>query len=123
MYFFNSDIEDGRYPYYLLSSNQILDTKDEYLDYDYLINREFEDIYVDDRITNDINDVKWLHFADCMNNGGSSQLFIDFSPSETGEIGQIIRIMLDTDDARVINDDFDSFLDSIIDNNFKFLKD
>lgn len=58
-----------------------------------------------------------------MNNGGSSQLFIDFSPSETGEIGQIIRIMLDTDDARVINDDFDSFLDSIIDNNFKFLKD
>ena len=31
--------------------------------------------------------------------------------------------MHDTDDARVINDDFDSFLDSIIDNNFKFLKD
>lgn len=120
--FFNSDVEDGKYPYYLLSGKEMLDTKDEYLNYDYFINREFEDLYVDEKITNDINNVKWLHFSDCVNSGGTSQLFIDFTPSEKGKKGQVIRVLHDVDEIRVIADDFDSYLDMVIKNNFKFFE-
>ena len=100
----------------------MLDTKDEYLNYDYFINREFKDLYVDEKITNDINNVKWLHFSDCVNSGGTSQLFIDFTPSEKGKKGQVIRVLHDVDEIRVIADDFDSYLDMVIKNNFKFFE-
>lgn len=121
-YFFGSDVDDGEYPYYLLSASQILETKDKpKIFFDYFINREFEDIPVSEEITNDINNIKWLHFADCMNNGGSSKLYIDFSPSNKGKNGQIIRMLHDSDSLEVIADSFDEFLDMIINDNFKFI--
>lgn len=120
-YMFSSDIDEGEYPYYLLSSKKILETKEEYKYFDFMITREF-DLYVDDKISNNLDNIKWLHFADCMNNGGTSQLFIDFTPSDTGKVGQIIRTLHDTDEIRVIADDFDEFLNKIIENDFKFLK-
>lgn len=121
-YFFSSDVDDGEYPYYLLSASQILETKDNpKVLFDYFINREFEDIPVSEEITNNINNIKWLHFADCMNNGGSSKLYIDFSPSPKGKNGQIIRMLHDSDSLEVIADSFDEFLDMIINNNFKFI--
>ena len=121
-YFFGSDIDNGEYPYYLLSSSQMLETKDDPIKYyDYMINREFDDIPVSEEITNDIHNVKWLNFADCMNNGGTSQLFIDFSPSDKGKNGQIIRFIHDLDRLEVIADSFDDFLDMLIKNNFKFI--
>lgn len=56
-----------------------------------------------------------------MNNGGSSQLFIDFSPSEKGVKGQIIRFLHDPDEMKVIANSFDEYLQMLIDNEYAFI--
>lgn len=43
-----------------------------------------------------------------MNNGGTSKLFIDLTPSETGKKGQIVRYLHDPDELKVIADSFKS---------------
>jgi len=35
----------------------------------------------------------WLCFSDCMNNRGTSSLFIDFDPTPEGTVGQIVRFL------------------------------
>ena len=62
-----------------------------------------------------------MHFSDCMNNGGSSQLFIDFSPSDKGIVGQIIRYVHDPDETIVIADSFDEYLQMLIDKDYDFI--
>ncbi len=57
-----------------------------------------------------------------MNNGGTSSLFIDFTPSEKGTKGQVIRYLHDPDELEVISDSFDGFLEMLIDNQFKFIR-
>jgi len=42
-----------------------------------------------EKIIDNMDKVYWLHFSDCMNNGGTSRLFIDYSPSDKGVKGQI----------------------------------
>lgn len=124
LYFLGSELEE--YPYYLLSSEEIIENKslaqEWYSDY---VNREFDpdDIPVDDRIIDDAGKMKWLHFSDCMNNGGSSQLFIDFSPSESGTIGQIVMFVHDSDRIEVIANSFDEYLEKIIKWEFNFIVD
>lgn len=122
IYCFQSDVEDGKYPYYLINSSEMIEAKDDakkyYSDY---IERDIDDIEIDDKITNDINNVKWLLFSNCMNNGGTSQLFIDFTPSKNGKVGQIIRYLHDPDSIVVIADSFDEFLEQIINSNYKFV--
>lgn len=124
LYFFGSTLEE--YPYYLLSSEEIIENQSLaqkwYSDY---VNREFDpdDIPVDDRIIDDANKMKWLHFSDCMNNGGSSQLFIDFSPSACGTIGQIVMFVHDSDRIEVIADSFDEYLEKMIQWEFNFIVD
>lgn len=116
-----SDIEE--YPYYLLSANQILKNKDEAFEYyaDY-VNRVYGDgVKMDKRITSFSKEMKWLHFSDCANNGGTSQLFIDFSPSEEGVKGQIIRYLHDPDEMEVIADSFDEYLQMLIDTKYDFV--
>lgn len=56
-----------------------------------------------------------------MNNGGTSQLFIDFSPSSTGKKGQIIRFLHDPDELKVIADSFDDFLKKLMDDGYSFI--
>lgn len=124
LYFLGSELEE--YPYYLLSSEEIIENKslaqEWYSDY---VNREFDpdDIPVDDRIIDDAGKMKWLHFSDCMNNGGSSQLFIDFSPSESGTIGQIVMFVHDSDRIEVIANSFDEYLEKMIKWEFNFIVD
>lgn len=124
LYFLGSELEE--YPYYLLSSEEIIENKslaqEWYSDY---VNREFDpdDIPVDDRIIDDAGKMKWLHFSDCMNNGGSSQLFIDFSPSESGTIAQIVMFVHDSDRIEVIANSFDEYLEKIIKWEFNFIVD
>lgn len=73
IYFLSSDVNGGGYPYYLLSSNQIIETKNEAVGYCAdMINREYDDAVVDERIIDNSKNANWLHFADCMNNGGTS---------------------------------------------------
>ncbi len=122
LFFLGSDMEE--YPYFLLSAQQIIETKDNFQDWgDYLITREYEDILVDDGICDDINKLCLLHFADCMNNGGTSQLFIDFSPSEKGKKGQVLRYLHDPDELVVIADSFDAYLQMLMDNGYDFITD
>lgn len=112
------------YPYYLLSAKQIVESADSAIQYyDDYIDRVYdpEDVYMSDRIHNVSSEVNWLHFSDCMNNGGTSQLFIDFTPSEKGVKGQIVRFLHDPDEFEVIADSFDDYLQKGIDGDFAFI--
>jgi len=120
LYFLGSDVEE--YPYYLLSSREIVENQNEAIEYysDY-IERKYEEVEIDEKITNQSNSLKWLHFSVCMNNGGTSQLFIDFSPSEKGTKGQIVRFLHDPDEIIVIADSFEEYLKKLIDNEYDFI--
>ena len=121
LYFLGSDLEE--YPYYLLSSERIINNKNMAYEYykEYIDRNYGEEIYVDDKIISDSKKIYWLHFSDCMNNGGTSKLFIDFSPSDTGIKGQIIRVLHDRDEIRVIANSFDEYLQMLIDNDLNFI--
>lgn len=117
-----SDVEDGRYPYYLMSVQQMLESSQEEEDVSYVFYEDKE--AVDPRIKPDgLLEGTYLHFADCMNNGGSSRLYIDFNPSEEGVCGQIIRFLHDPDEFQVIADSFDEYLQNLIDRGFAYLAD
>ena len=120
LYFLGSDVEE--YPYFLLSSREIVENQNQAIEYysDY-IERKYEEVEIDEKITNQPNSLKWLHFSDCMNNGGTSQLFIDFSPSEKGKKGQIVRFLHDPDEFSVIADSFEEYLKKLIDNEYDFI--
>lgn len=120
-YLLGSDIEE--YPYYLLSVDQILENKDQAYDiYGDYVDREFGDeVEIDEKIIDDSEKMRWLHFSDCMNNGGTSQLFIDFSPSKKGTKGQIVRFLHDPDEIMVIADSFEEYLQMLMDDEFDFI--
>lgn len=118
-YFLGSDIEE--YPYYLLSAEQMRQQKEDLSWLDGYINREFEDIEIDEKIIDKADEMCWLHFSDCMNNGGTSQLFIDFSPSSKGIKGQIVRYVHDPDGMEVIADSFDDYLQMLIESGYDFI--
>jgi len=119
-YFLGSDVEE--YPYYLLSSKEIIENQNQAINYysDY-IERKYDQVKMDDKITNKADTIKWLHFSDCMNNGGTSQLFIDFSPSADGKKGQVVRFLHDPDEFSVIADSFDAYLKNLMDNEYDFI--
>ncbi|MCJ8155185.1 SMI1/KNR4 family protein [Chryseobacterium sp. SSA4.19] len=120
-YLLGSDMEE--YPYYLLSSGEMIENRDaavkSYSDY---IEREYEEVEIDEKITDTAKDLKWLHFSDCMNNGGTSQLFIDFSPSAKGIKGQIVRFLHDPDELIVIADSFEEYLETMMDKEYDFIQ-
>ena len=60
-------------------------------------------------------------FLDCMNNGGTSRLFIDFNPSPLGKVGQVIMFLHDPDCIEVIADSFDECLQKMIDGEYGFI--
>ncbi len=118
--FLGSDLEE--YPYFLLSARQMLDTKDSFRTWgDYLINREYDDIPVDEGVCDDLDKLRWLHFSDCVNNGGTSQLFIDFSPSAKGKKGQVLRFLHDPDELAVVAENFDEYLQRLMDDEYDFI--
>lgn len=117
-----SDVEEGRYPYYLMSVQQILESSQEDEDVSYILYEDDE--AVDPKINSEgLLGGTYIHFSDCMNNGGSSRLYIDFNPSDEGVCGQIIRYLHDPDEFKVIADSFDKYLQDLIDNEFIYLKD
>jgi len=89
-----------------------------YADY---IDRKYNHVEIDNKITDQSTDLKWLHFSDCMNNGGTSQLFVDFSPSDKGKIGQIVRFVHDPDEFLVIADSFEEYLQLLINTGYNFI--
>lgn len=121
LYFLGSDLKE--YPYYLLSSERIINNVNKAYEYykEYVDRSYGEEVYVDNKIISNSEKMFWLHFSDCMNNGGTSQLFIDFSPSENGTKGQIVRTLHDSDEISVIANSFDEYLQMLIDNNLNFI--
>ncbi len=120
-YLLGSDVE--QYPYYLLSSQEMVENRRLALECfgDYVA-RRYEGVEIDDRITRNPNRLNWLHFADCTNNGGISQLFIDFSPSPTGTPGQVVRYLHDPDEIMVLADSFEAYLQMLIDGGYDFIQ-
>ncbi len=120
-YLLGSDVE--QYPYYLLSSQEMVENRRLALECfgDYVA-RRYEGVEIDDRITRNPNRLNWLHFADCINNGGTSQLFIDFSPSPTGTPGQVVRYLHDPDEIKVLADNFEAYLQMLIDGGYDFIQ-
>ena len=122
VYMLGSDVFE--YPYYLSSVEQILE--DEQAN-----QRSIADIYghylkddpgiVDARIDAAIQQGQRLCFSHCMNNGGSSRLYIDFTPAASGKVGQIVRFLHDPDNYQVIADSFDAYLHMLIDDDYAFL--
>jgi len=128
LYFLGSDVDDYEYPYYLLSAEQILEESELGLEhkyglYDFLHwvkeNGCFE-LY-DDKLTSKPKKAKWLCFSHCMNNGGTSTLYIDFTPSKKGKMGQVVRFLHDPDQYKVIADSFDEYLQMLMDNGYGFI--
>lgn len=119
-YILGSDVLE--YPYYLLSSHEIIENKNQgmffYSDY---LNSINEDDVLDYRISRKKDAINWLHFSDCMNNGGTSQLFIDFSPSEKGEVGQVVRFLHDPDEFKVIAQSFEDYLKMLMKKEYNFI--
>lgn len=119
-YFLGSDYEG--YPYYLLSARQMVETRHQAKEFfDYFVTREYDDIPVDEGVCDDLDKLDWLHFSDCCNNGGTSQLFIDFSPSAKGKKGQVLRFLHDPDEMVVVADSFDEYLQMLIDQDYPFI--
>ncbi|WP_342648699.1 SMI1/KNR4 family protein [Mucilaginibacter sp. CSA2-8R] len=73
-------------------------------------------------MTDNAHTLNWLHFADCMNNGGTSELMIDFSPSPTGTHGQVIRYLHDPDEITVIAESFEAYLQMLINKDYDFIQ-
>ena len=98
------------------------ETKDQFRQWgDYLIDRDFDDIQVDEGICDDMDQLNFLHFSDCVNNGGTSQLFLDFSPSAKGKKGQVLRFHHDPDELVIVADSFDEYLQMLIDQDYSFI--
>jgi len=118
-----SGVEEDTYPYYLLSTQQMLESSKEEEDISYLLEYQDDEEAVDPKINQEgLLPGKYLHFSDCMNNGGTSRLYIDFNPSDKGVSGQIIRFIHDPDEYEVIADSFDEYLQNLIDGGFIYLE-
>ena len=112
------------YPYYLKSAEQILEDN-HYNNSIREIYREYMDSMpelVGPGIDPDINISRWLCFSDCMNNGGTSSLFLDFNPLPEGRPGQVVRFLHDPDSFLVITADFDEYLQMLIDADYDFIR-
>ena len=113
----------SEYPYYLKSVEQILDENNHGSSINQIYN-EYKDNFpdlVDQAIDANINIDLWLCFSDCMNNGGTSSLYIDFNPNKTGKKGQIVRYLHDPDNYKVIANSFDEYLQTLINDNYSFI--
>lgn len=123
-----SDVEEGMYPYYLLSAEQMLAEANNGFS-----SESIADIYdteafepgelLDPRIDATLPLNRRLCFSHCMNNGGTSKLYVDFGPAADGKVGQIVRYLHDPDYYAVIADNFDHYLALLIDKGYAFLSD
>jgi cell wall assembly regulator SMI1 len=108
------------YTYYLFSVKEMLNSRDSL---DYSVKDLREEGFQSNKIRKGKVKTQWLHFADCSNNGGSSQLYIDFSPSVRGRIGQVVQYCHDPDELNVIADSFDEYLEMLMNNGYNFIQD
>jgi len=111
----------GDYPYYLKSVEQIVKDYHDKRETIYERYQEFlEYVEVDEKINMHVPLNERLCFADCMNNGGTSSLYIDFTPNEAGQVGQVVRYVHDPDSFEVIAASFEYYLQQLIEGDYEF---
>jgi cell wall assembly regulator SMI1 len=111
------------YPYYLKSVEQMLTGNPYTQSIKRIYAKYFDEIpeLVGEGIDPNLPLSNWLCFSDCMNNGGTSSLFIDFDPAPGGTAGQIVRFLHDPDRFKVIASSFENYLQKLIDEKISFL--
>ncbi|MGB9101011.1 MAG: SMI1/KNR4 family protein [Stenotrophomonas indicatrix] len=114
----------GDYPYYLRSIAQIFEDQQQWDDsirsiYEEWLEEEPEILGVG--IDADLPMSRRLCFSHCMNNGGTSMLYLDFDPAPGGSVGQVVRYLHDPDSYAVIAPSFDAYLQQLIDRDYSFL--
>lgn len=112
------------YPYYLSSVAQILEEAGKYKD----SIAEIYEAYLDEDpellgagIDPQVPMNRRLCFSHCMNNGGTSRLYLDFDPAPGGSVGQVVRFLHDPDSYVVIASSFDEYLQGLIEQNYAFI--
>ncbi|HDS1148580.1 MULTISPECIES: SMI1/KNR4 family protein [Stenotrophomonas] len=119
-----SDVEDGGYPYYLRSVAQIFEDQQQWDDSIRSIYEEWlddEPEILGEGIDADLAMNRRLCFSHCMNNGGTSMLYLDFDPAPGGTAGQVVRYLHDPDSYAVIAPSFDAYLQQLIDGGYAFI--
>ena len=119
-----SDVEDGGYPYYLRSVAQIFEDQQQWDDSIRSIYEEWlddEPEILGEGIDADLAMNRRLCFSHCMNNGGTSMLYLDFDPAPGGTVGQVVRYLHDPDSYAVIAPSFDAYLQQLIDGGYAFV--
>ncbi|EVT71574.1 cell wall assembly protein [Stenotrophomonas maltophilia 5BA-I-2] len=114
----------GDYPYYLRSIGQIFEDQQQWDDSIRSIYEEWLDEEPDilgAGIDADLPMSRRLCFSHCMNNGGTSMLYLDFDPAPGGSVGQVVRYLHDPDSYAVIAPSFDAYLQQLIDRDYSFL--
>lgn len=107
-----SDISSG-FIYYLLSCEDMIKERR----YSETITERYGEFLSDPEIIEvapeiDINVPmsQWLCFAHCINNGGTSILYLDFSPTKKGTVGQVVRYLHDPDSYVVLAPSFEEYM-------------
>lgn len=109
-------------PYCLFNCQKILDTDMYFIKYCLKEVFDFDPKYIDEKIDINNENLKWFKIGqDSFNNGGTSSIYIDMTPSNKGTIGQIVRFVHDPDTYDVIANSMEDFLQMIIDDDFSFL--
>jgi len=114
----------GDYPYYLRSIAQIFEDQQQWDDSIRSIYEEWleeEPEILGAGIDADLPMSRRLCFSHCMNNGGTSMLYLDFDPAPGGNVGQVVRYLHDPDSYAVIAPSFDAYLQQLIDRDYSFL--
>ncbi|WP_312400784.1 SMI1/KNR4 family protein [Stenotrophomonas indicatrix] len=114
----------GDYPYYLRSIAQIFEDQQQWDDSIRSIYEEWlkeEPEILGAGIDADLPMSRRLCFSHCMNNGGTSMLYLDFDPAPGGSVGQVVRYLHDPDSYTVIAPSFDAYLQQLIDRDYSFL--
>lgn len=114
----------GDYPYYLRSIAQIFEDQQQWDDsirsiYEEWLDEEPE--ILGEGIDGDLPMNRRLCFSHCMNNGGTSMLYLDFDPAPGGSVGQVVRYLHDPDSYAVIAPSFDAYLQELIDRDYAFI--
>ncbi|MGE6912604.1 SMI1/KNR4 family protein [Lysinibacillus fusiformis] len=111
----------GDYPYYLKAVEQILADAQHQRETIFERYQDFlEYVDIDKRVNMHVPLNERLCFADCMNNGGTSSLYLDFSPAEGGKMGQVVRYVHDPDSFEVIASSFDEYLQQLVEGEYEF---
>ncbi|KGA83919.1 hypothetical protein KQ41_03700 [Lysinibacillus fusiformis] len=111
----------GDYPYYLKAVEQILADAQHQRETIFERYQDFlEYVDIDKRVNMHVPLNERLCFADCMNNGGTSSLYLDFSPAEGGKMGQVVRYVHDPDSYEVIASSFDEYLQQLVEGEYEF---